>query len=167
MKKITEANLRDAFAGESQAHVRYLNFAERALKEGYPNIARVFQAAALSEQVHAGNHLKALGGLGNTVANVETALSGENFEVDEMYGAYMQVADSQGEKSALRSMTWAMEAEKVHARLYGGAKSSLAGGTDGAVTDIWVCGSCGFTMEGEMPDVCPVCGARHERFIKF
>src|SRR5512145_1572733 len=167
MKKMTEENLQAAFAGESQAHLKYLNFAERAEKDGYPNVAKLFQAAAYSEQVHASNHLRALDGIQSTMANLSHAFDGETFEVDEMYYAYQIVAEAQDEKRALRSMRWAFEAEKVHAALYGTARQSVEANSDIAAKDIWVCGACGFTMEGEMPDICPICGVRHERFRKF
>jgi rubrerythrin len=167
MKKMTEANLKEAFAGESQAHMKYLNFAERAEKEGRPNVARLFQAASFSEQIHASNHLRALEGIQDTAANLGGAVGGETFEIEEMYPAYKTVAEAQEEKKALRSMSWALEAEKVHARLYGEAKQALEASNDIAAKDIWVCPTCGFTMAGEPPDVCPVCGAKHERFRKF
>jgi rubrerythrin len=167
MKEMTESNLKAAFAGESQAHVRYLNFAEKARREKLPNIARLFEAAAFSEQIHASNHLRALGGINATAANLDVALGGETFEVDEMYPAYLAVAEEQGEEKARRSMNWALEAEKVHAELYGAAKETAEAEQDIEQHDIWVCSSCGFTMEGEAPDVCPVCGAKHEKFRQF
>ncbi len=167
MKEMTEANLKAAFAGESQAHVKYLNFAEKARREKRPNTAQLFEAAAFSEQVHASNHLRALGGINDTAANLDTAFGGETFEVEEMYPAYMAVAEAQGEDKARRSMNWAMEAEKVHAELYSAAKQTVETEQDIEHQDIWVCSSCGFTMEGEAPDVCPVCGAKHEKFRQF
>ncbi len=167
MKKMTEENLAAAFAGESQAHMKYLNFAQQAEKEGCANIARLFQAASFSEQIHASNHLRALEGIQATPANLGAALGGENFEVDEMYPAYKVVADAQEEKKALRSMSWAMEAEKVHARLYAEAKKVAEANQDIPAVDIWVCTACGFTMEGTAPDVCPICGAKREKFKKF
>jgi rubrerythrin len=115
MKKMTEANLSAAFAGESQAHMKYLNFAAKAEKENLPNVARLFQAASYAEQVHASNHLKALDGVQGTAANLAAALGGETFEIDEMYPAYIAVAEAQGEPKALRPMKDAMAAEKVHA----------------------------------------------------
>jgi len=167
MKKISEDKLKDAFAGESQAHVRYLNFAERAEKDGRANVARLFQAAAFSEQVHAGNHLRALDGIQSTAVNLEGAIAGETFEVEEMYPAYKAVAEAEGEKKALRSMDWALQAERVHAALFTRAKQAVGAGEDLEAAPIWVCSVCGFTMEDEMPDICPVCGARHEKFRAF
>ena len=167
MNKMTEDNLKAAFAGESQAHMRYLIFAERAEKEGHPNVARLFRATAYAEQVHASNHLRALGGLQGTVANLEEAIGGETFEVEQMYPAYIAVAEAQDEKKALRPMKWALEAEKVHAQLYSQAKQAVEAGKDIAAQDVWICTICGFTAEGEPPDVCPLCGAKHDKFAKF
>jgi rubrerythrin len=100
MKKMTEKNLQDAFAGESQAHMRYMAFGDKAEKENLPNIARVFRANAYAEVKHATNHLRNLGGIGDTVENVKAAIEGENFEVEEMYPVYIQTAQQQGEKGA-------------------------------------------------------------------
>ena len=167
MEKMTEDNLQAAFAGESQAHVKYLNFADKAGKEGFPNVARLFQAASFAEQMHASSHLRALEGIQGTAANLGAALGGETFEIEQMYPAYKTVAEAQGEKRALRSMDWALAAEKVHAKLYAEARQSVEAGKDVAAQDIWVCTSCGFTMEGVPPDKCPVCGASKEKFRKF
>ena len=167
MKKMTEANLSAAFAGESQAHMKYLNFAEQAEKEGLKNVARLFQAAAYAEQMHASGHLRALSGISNTAANLAVALAGETFEIEEMYPAYTKVAEAQDEKKALRSMNWALAAEKVHAQLYSAAKAVVESGKDAPATEIWVCSVCGFTGEGPEPDICPICGTKHDKFRKF
>ncbi len=167
MKKITNDNLQSAFAGESQAHVRYTYFSECAKKEGLANIARLFEAAAASEQIHAGNHLKALDGIQDTPSNLTAAAGGEEFEIDEMYPSYMAIAEQQSEKRAHRSMQHALQAEKVHLGLYRNASVELAAGKDIGGVDYYVCPVCGFTMEGTPPDVCPVCGGRHENFQKF
>ena len=167
MQATTQENLKAAFAGESQAHMKYLNFADKAEKEGFHNVARLFQATSYAEQVHASNHLKALEGIQGTVENLGTAIGGETFEVEQMYPDYMAVAEKQGEKKALRSMNWAMEAEKAHAELYGDARQTVESGKDMDAVDIWVCMACGFTMEGEPPDKCPVCGTPKDKFRKF
>ncbi|HVP91582.1 MAG TPA: rubrerythrin family protein [Terriglobales bacterium] len=167
MKKMTEANVRDALAGESQAHVKYLAFAEKAAAEKLPNAARIFRAASFSEQVHAANHLKALGAVGTTKDNLAAAAGGEEFEVEEMYPAYVTVARAQGEKPAETSLNWALEAEKVHLAFYQEARKAVVGGRDAAATPVHVCSNCGFTMEGEAPDFCPVCGAPKAKFVTF
>jgi rubrerythrin len=167
MHKMTEENLKSAFAGESQAHMRYLIFAEKAQKEGYPNLARLFRAIAYAEEVHATNHHRELGGTGSSVANLGVAIGGETFEVEEMYPAYQAVADLQGEKGALRSTTWAWEAEKIHAALYGNAKAVTEKGKDLDIGDIYICQTCGHTVVGEPPEKCPICGAKRENYRNF
>jgi rubrerythrin len=167
MKAITNSNLQGAFAGESQAHIRYAYFAERARKDGMENIARLFEAASASEQIHAGNHLKALDGVQDTASNLTAAASGENFEIEEMYPAYIAIAEQQAEKKAQRSMNQALQTEKIHYGLYRRAATDLAAGKDITKMDYYVCPVCGYTMEGDPPDVCPICGAKHELFAKY
>ncbi len=167
MRKMTQANLEAAFAGESQAHMKYVIFADRAEREGYPNIARLFRAIAYAEQVHATNHLRTLGNIGKTTENLEAAIAGETYEVDEMYPAFKAVAELQEEKAAVRSNHWALEAEKIHAKMYGDAKTAAEGGKDAEIGDIYICPVCGWTGIGEPPDECPVCKAKKSTFVKF
>lgn len=167
MKKMTEENLKSAYAGESQAHMEYLAFADKAEKENFHNVARLFRANAFAEQVHATNHLRTLSGIGKTEENLHAAIEGETFEVEEMYPAYIRVAEEQQEKGAETVTKWAMEAEKVHAKLYKKAKEAVTGGSDMEFAPIHVCQVCGFTVEGEAPDICPVCGSPKEKFTRF
>ncbi len=167
MKKMTQANLEEAFAGESMAHMKYLIFADKAKKEGFPNVARLFKAVAYAERVHATNHFKVLKSLGKTVDNLGAAIGGETYEVEEMYPAFLAVAELQGEKAAIRSNTWALETEKVHAEMYAEAQASVATKKDASVGQVYVCSVCGWTGEGEPPDECPLCGAKKEKFVTF
>lgn len=167
MRIITEKNLKDAFAGESQAHMKYQLFSQIAEKEGHANLARMFKAIAYAELVHAKNHLKELGGLQDSVANLQEAMDGENFEVDEMYPAYHAVAELQNEKGAVRSTHYALEAEKIHANMYESAKEVVSTGKDVSVGTIQICDICGYTAEGNAPDKCPVCGAPAAKFTAF
>jgi rubrerythrin len=167
MSEMTKDNLKAAFAGESQAHMKYLAFSVQAEKEGKPHIARLFRAISHAERVHAINHLRELKEVGDTVANLEAAIGGETFEVEEMYAAYLAVAERQGEKGAKRSMTYAMEAEKIHADMYGDAKMAAEAGEDWNIDTVYVCPVCGFTHIGEPPDRCPVCNVKSERFKAF
>ena len=167
MKEMTKANLSAAFAGESQAHMKYLVFADLAEREGLPNVARLFRAASFAEEKHATAHLRALGGAGPTVQNLASAIGGETFEVDEMYPAYMATAKEQQEKQAETSMLRAFEAEKVHAQLYTRAKASAETKKDFDLSAIYVCEVCGWTVEGTAPEKCPMCGAPATRFRKF
>jgi len=167
MKKMTEENVKGALAGESQAHLKYLAFAQAAENEKLANIARLFRANSFAEQIHATNHLRTLGGIGKTAENLQAAIDGETFEVTEMYPAYIKVAEEQGEKVAVMWFNAANIAEKVHAGLYKRAKESADKGRDLDYFPIHVCGVCGFTVEGEAPDKCPVCGAPKEKFVRF
>jgi rubrerythrin len=167
MKKMTEENVKGAFAGESQAHMKYMAFAEAAAKEKLANIARLFRANSFAEQIHATNHLRTLSGIQKTAENLQAAIEGETFEVTEMYPAYIKVAEDQGEKMAMMWFNYALVAEKVHAGLYRRAKESVDKGKDLDYFPVQVCGVCGFTAEGEAPDKCPVCGAPKEKFVKF
>lgn len=168
MHKMTEEFLNSAFAGESMAHMKYLIFAEIAEKEGFPNIARLFRAIAFAEFVHAKNHLNALGKVKDTVGNLETAYQGESFEIEEMYPAYKAVAELQEERQAIRSMNYALEAEKIHKAMYSEAKESAEKKKeDIKIGDIYICPVCGYTVEGEAPDRCPVCNVPKDKFVKF
>ncbi|MGB9823942.1 MAG: rubrerythrin family protein [Candidatus Hydrothermia bacterium] len=168
MHKMTEEFLNSAFAGESMAHMKYLIFAEIAEKEGFPNIARLFRAIAFAEFVHAKNHLNALGKVKDTVGNLETAYQGESFEIEEMYPAYKAVAELQEERQAIRSMNYALAAEKIHKAMYSEAKESAEKKKeDIKIGDIYICPVCGYTVEGEAPDRCPVCNVPKDKFVKF
>jgi rubrerythrin len=159
----SEQNLKDAFAGESQANRKYLAFAEKADKEGYPQVARLFRAAAAAETVHAHSHLRALKGIGATADNLEEAIAGESHEFKNMYPAMIEDAKAEDHKAALRSFEYANAVEKVHAGLYQKAFDNL---DNQEVTDIYVCSVCGYTCEGEAPDECPVCKAKKQAFFK-
>jgi rubrerythrin len=165
MKKMTEEFLKNALAGESQAHVKYAAFADKARQENLPNVARLFKANSYAEEVHAKNHFRTLGGIGKTSDNL--AAAGETFEVTEMYDAYLVVAAHQGEAAAKMSFNAALKAEEVHAALYKRAQVAVAAGTDLGAGAIQVCAVCGFTLEGEAPDKCPVCNAPKDKFVKF
>lgn len=159
----TEENLKEAFAGESQANRKYLAFAKKADTEGYPQVAKLFRAAAEAETVHAHAHLKALGGVGSTKENLQAAVAGETHEFEKMYPAMIDEAKEEGAKSAERSFSYANEVEQVHARLYQQALDNLESPTS---VDYHVCSVCGYTCEGEPPDKCPVCNSGKQAFFK-
>ncbi len=167
MRAMTEEFLKAAFAGESQAHMKYMAFAEKAEKDGRPNVANLFRAIAYAEMVHATNHLKALGGIGSTAENLEAAKAGEDFEIEEMYPAYLSVAELQEEKAAVRSMKYAVDAEVIHSELYAAAKKAVDAGEDISEAKVWVCPVCGWTTTGDVPDRCPVCQALARVFKEF
>ncbi|MDD1743490.1 MAG: rubrerythrin family protein [Methanomassiliicoccales archaeon] len=176
---MTEADLHNAYAGESMAHMRYLIFAARAEKEGFKNTARLLRAIAFAEQVHATNHFmrmprtpapmagEAPFGLGTTSQNLQYGIDGETFEINEMYPVYKETAIFQGEKAVVTSFDWALQTEKVHQRLFTDAKGAVDQGKDWKPSKVQICETCGYTMEGEAPDVCPICGAKKEGFKEF
>lgn len=159
----SEENLREAFAGESQANRKYLAFAKKADSEGHGQAARLFRAAAMAETIHAHNHLKVLGGIKSTEENLREAIGGETHEFQKMYPAMIRDAEAEENKGAKRSFEYANEVEKIHAALYQKALDNLGSNED---TDYYVCKVCGNTVEGDPPDTCPVCGARKEAFNK-
>ncbi len=167
MHQMTKENLKAAFAGESQAHMKYQIFADKAEEEGFNNIARLFRAIAYAERVHASNHLNALNGINLTRDNLDAAIGGERFEVNEMYPAYKAVADFQDEKKAQQSIHYALEAEKIHEALYAEAKEAAKSGKDIDIKDVYICPVCGHTVVGKVPERCPICGVLGEKFKKF
>jgi rubrerythrin len=167
MRAMTKANLEAAFAGESQARMKYAIFANKAEREGYPEVARLFRAISFAERVHATNHLRELGGIGDTVANLEAAINGENYENTEMYPAFDAVARLQEEKGAVRSIHFALEAEKIHEAMYTEAKELVAAGKDINSAPVFICPVCGHTVIGEAPDKCPICGVPKDKYREF
>ncbi|MEM3485570.1 MAG: rubrerythrin family protein [Candidatus Methanomethyliaceae archaeon] len=167
MKKMSEENLKAAFAGQSQAHMRYLIFAEVAEKEGKPNLARLFRAIAYAEQVHATDHFRELGMIRDSGQNLDVAIAGETYEVEEMYPAFIAVADLQKESGAKRAFHFAIEAEKIHAELYKKVKKAAEKGADIKIGTVYICPVCGHTVVGEPPERCPICGAPREKYKAF
>jgi rubrerythrin len=167
MHDMTKANLEAAFAGESQAHMKYKIFADKAEEEGYPEVARLFRAISYAEQVHATNHFKQLQGIGDTASNLGAAIGGENYENTEMYPAFSAVAKMQEEKGAMLSIHYALEAEKIHEAMYGEAKSLVENGQDRQAQPVYICPICGYTVIGDPPAKCPVSQTSKDKFVKF
>ena len=160
----TADNLATAFAGESQANRKYLAFAQKAQTEGYPQVAKLFRAAAEAETVHAHTHLRTLKGVKSTLENLKEALGGETYEFQSMYPPMIQEAKAEGNEAAVRTFTYANEVEKVYAALYQKAIDSLT--QPQADVDYYVCSVCGYTVEKEAPEECPVCKAKKKVFMK-
>lgn len=164
---MTNENLKKAFAGESQASRKYAAFAEKAAEEGKKNVERLFKAASYSETIHARKHLTVMGGIRDTVANLKEAIAGENSEHTKMYPQFIEEAEREGNADAALSFRYANEAEKAHEAYFAEALAAVEAGQDMADVDIWVCDGCGYTMKGEAPERCPVCGAPKTMFTKF
>jgi rubrerythrin len=161
----TEHNLKEAFAGESQANRKYLAFAAKAEQEGYTQAARLFRAAAEAETIHAHNHLRALNGIKSTKENLREAVAGETYEYTSMYPPMIEAAKTDGNKAAEKSFSYAHAVEKIHARLYQVLLDNLGKSTE--TFPYYICPVCGFTAEKEAPDRCPVCGAKKASFRRI
>ncbi|BBD09104.1 rubrerythrin family protein [Desulfovibrio ferrophilus] len=160
----TEKNLKDAFAGESQANRKYLAFAAQAEKEGLATVAKLFRATAEAETIHAHNHLKALGAVGTTAENLQAAISGETFEFETMYPPMLEEAIAEGNKKAERAFRLANDAEKIHADLY---QKYLDGLDAKADAEFYLCTVCGYIHENDAPDSCPICKAAAKAFVNL
>ncbi len=161
----SEDNLKEAFAGESQANRKYLAFAERAERDGFPNIARLFRTTAEAETIHAMGHFKAMGGVRSTAENLQAAIDGETYEYTEMYPPMLEQAEADGHK-AERMFKFAMTVEETHAKLYKAALEAAAAGKDLDTDEIYICQVCGHIELGKPAYACPVCKAKADKFIQ-
>lgn len=162
----TADNLKEAFAGESQANRKYLAFAKKAEQERLVQVARLFRAAAEAETVHAHAHLRVLGGVKGTAENLQAAIEGEGHEFQSMYPEFIAEAQRESNKPAEISFSNALAVEKIHYGLYSEALAAVKAGADLPAAPIYVCNVCGNTIMGSAPDECPVCKAKKERFFE-
>jgi len=162
----TRQNLYDAFVGEAKAHVRLLAFARKAEEEDYAQIAKLFRAVAAAEEVHAANHLRAAGEaiMGSTEENLAFSFERETTINEVTYPRLIREAEEEGEQAAVISFTFARDVEEGHANLYKKAMEHLLQDED---SDYYVCGVCGYTSDGVLPDECPVCGAKSDAFTRI
>ncbi|UCG55562.1 MAG: rubrerythrin family protein [Dehalococcoidia bacterium] len=153
-----------AFTGESKANRKYLFFAEKAEEEGLKWIARLFRASADAETVHARNHLRVMQGIKSTKENLLAAIDGENHEFTKMYPAFIKQAETEGEERASKSFNLANKVEQIHHGLYQNAINRLEKGEVMELKPFYVCQYCGNTVEGEVPNTCPICGVPRRMF---
>jgi rubrerythrin len=158
-------NLKDAFAGESQANQKYRAFAKKAEREGFPNVARLFRTAAEAERIHAEGHLTALEHIGSTAENLQTAINGETYEYKEMYPPMLEQAIAD-EHKAKRMFGYALDAEAVHAKLYAMALEAVNQGRDLTEVEIYLCPVCGHIEFGKPTEPCSTCGTKPEKFVQ-
>ncbi|MGD0794689.1 MAG: rubrerythrin family protein [Dehalococcoidales bacterium] len=163
----TDQNLQEAFGGESKANRRYIFFAEKAEKEGYPGVAKLFRAVAEAETVHARNHLNALDAIGATKENLMAASIGEHQEFTGMYPMFIEVAKEERNDRADRTFALANVVEKIHHGLFEAALKEVKEGEKPAEATYYVCQVCGNTVAGSAPDKCPVCGSAAKAFKKI
>ena len=161
----TQENLKEAFAGESQANQKYRAFAKKAEQDGFPNIARLFRTTAEAERIHAEGHLGALAGIASTAENLQAAIAGETYEYTEMYPPMLKQAEAEDHK-AKRMFGYAVKAEAVHARLYTLALEAVQRGVDLSEATFFLCPYCGQIEFGRPPETCPICGAKGAKFVQ-
>ena len=172
-------NLQAGFNGESNAHARYLAFAEKADQEGYGEVASLFRAAAKAEEVHAANHaavIKSLGGtpqakmetpvVKSTTENLEAAIKGESYERDTMYPEFLKQARAEGNRDAVQTFNFAKTAEAEHARLYSEALKNLPKLKGSKAKDYFVCTVCGYTTAKVDFSKCPSCFTHKDNYEK-
>ena len=160
----TEKNLMEAFSGESQARNKYTYYASVAKKEGYEQIAGIFLETAENEKEHAKLHYKYLNGIGDTLANLNDAAAGENYEWVDMYAKFAKEAEEEGFKEIAATFKMIGEVEKHHEERYRALIKNLEEGKvfkkDGVV--VWKCRNCGHIHVGtEAPEICPTC--KHQK----
>lgn len=165
MQKTTKENLQIAFSGESEAYQKYMAFAKRAKKEGFANIAKLFETTAAAERIHAEGHLNAMEKVGTTAENLQAAIGGETYEFEDMYPPMYEQAVAENHK-AKKMFGYALEAEKVHANLYKKALEAIKVGKDLDEVNIYLCPTCGYIEIGTPPEKCPICGVKGSSFIQ-
>lgn len=158
-------DLKESFAGESQANPKYRAFAKKAEQEGFPNVARLFRTTAEAERIHAEGHLRALSGIASTRENLDAAIAGETYEYTTMYPPMLERAQAEGHRSKLM-FGYAVKAEAVHAELYKRALEAVQQGKDLTEVRFYLCPVCGHIEFGAPPASCPVCGAAGTKFLQ-
>jgi rubrerythrin len=162
----TEENLSNALSGESQASRKYIAFAEKAERDGYRQIAKLFRAASESENVHAQNDLLIMKEIGSTEENLKKAIKGETYEYTEMYVDFIDQAEKDGRIDALKVFQDSKETEEYHASYYKEALEKIIQKEDLSPREYYICKTCGYTAEYEAPDECPICGTKKKGFKK-
>lgn len=160
----TEKNLKEAFAGESQANRKYLAFAKKADEEGYATIAKLFRATAEAETLHAHAHLRTLGEIKTTKENLQGAVEGETYEFTKMYPEFIEEAKKEGNNRAQKSFELANEAEKVHGNMFRKILENIDKVED---VDFYLCEVCGNIVENSPPEICSICSAPAKKFKKI
>ncbi|HME52752.1 MAG TPA: rubrerythrin family protein [Candidatus Lokiarchaeia archaeon] len=163
----SEDDLKAAFAGESQANRKYLFFAAKATEEGFPQVAKLFRAAAEAETIHARNHFLTMNGVNGTADNLQSAMDGEKYEFTEMYPGFLSDAQEEENEGAQKTFGHALKVEETHYGLYSQAAESIGNGQDIEEKTIWVCPVCGQTYYGEAPEICEVCNCASSKFIEI
>jgi rubrerythrin len=160
----TRDALQQAYAGEAKAALRLKVYAEKAEEEGYPQIAKLFRVIARSEEIHGARALKVLREIRSTEENLAVSFEAEQRVAEVAYGEFVKRAEAEGNQAAVLQFSQSKDVEETHAKLY---KEAMNHVMEERETTYYVCLVCGYVADGLCPDICPVCGAKRDRFTPF
>ena len=160
----TRDALQQAYAGEAKACLRLKVYAQKAEEDGYPQVARLFRVIARSEEIHGARALTALREVKTTEENLAESFQSEQGVAEVAYADFVRRAESEGNRSAAIFFRQSKDVEETHAKLYKEAMNHLMAERE---TEYYVCLVCGYVADGIRPDICPVCGAKEDRFQRF
>ncbi len=156
--------LHQAFTGEAKAHLRLKVFAEKADQEGYPQLAKLFRVIAFSEELHGKRALRLLKEIKSTEENLAESFESETKVAGVAYDSFIKLAEEQGDRAASLYFSQSRDVEEIHAKLY---KEAMDHVLEERQTTYYVCDICGYVSDGVLPEECPVCGAKKDRFVEF
>ena len=159
-----KAALYQAYVGEAKAALRLKVFADKADKEGYPQIAKLFRVISFSEEIHGTRALKLLREVKSTEENLAASFESEQKVAGVAYDEFIKLAEKAGNKAAVLHFSQSRDVEEVHAKLY---KEAMTHFLEARETTYYVCKVCGYIYDGVLPDECPFCGAKKEMFDRF
>jgi len=163
MSELNKA-LYEAYVGEAKAALRLKVYADKAEKEGYPQIAKLFRVISFSEEIHGTRALKLLKEVKSTEENLAASFESEQKVAGVAYDEFIKLAEKAGNKAAVLHFSQSRDVEEVHAKLY---KEAMTHFLEARETTYYVCKVCGYVSDGVLPDECPFCGAKKEMFDRF
>jgi len=160
----TKSALHMAYTGEAKAALRLKVYAEKADREGYAQMAKLFRVIAFSESIHGSRALKLLREVKSTEENLAASFEAETHVAEVAYDAFIKQAEAEGNKAAVLHFSQSRDVEEIHAKLY---KEAMNHFMEERETTYHVCKVCGYVADGVLPDECPVCSAKKEQFVQF
>jgi rubrerythrin len=164
MDDMIKKAVHEAYAGESKATLRLKAFAEKAEAEGYPQLAKLFRVISLSEEIHGKRALMLLKAVGSTEDNLKLSFENETRVAEVAYDNFIKKAEELGDRASSLYFSQSRDVEEIHAKLYKEAMDHVMEERD---TTYYVCDVCGYVSDGVLPEVCPICNAKKERFVSF
>jgi rubrerythrin len=164
MDDIIRKAIHEAYAGESKATLRLKVFAEKADAEGYPQLAKLFRVISFSEEIHGKRALRLLKSVGSTEENLKVSFENETRVAEVAYDDFIKKAEEAGDRASSLYFSQSRDVEEVHAKLY---KEAMDHVMEERETTYYVCDVCGYVSDGVIPEVCPICNAKKERFVAF